>query len=116
MKKNKVKNWAKYFAGTLACAGLLFVGACDSDQNKTEEVTAPETELVNREVVAEEYDEAPIDTAQKTEFVTTPIPRTSSVDINRLLRDHPEVNQAIRTSLTSIAHEQSGWDEQIVKE
>lgn len=69
MKTSRIKNWIKYFAGTLAVSGMLAIGGCDNnttDQQKTNyenEVEAAENEIgdpnrdnVNQEIDADTYD------------------------------------------------------------
>lgn len=102
MKKYTVKNWISYCASTLALSGILLLGACGSEENTSDEVYAPETELVTREVEAEEYQEEEV--VVENEQVAAPTYRAnsaSSVNINRLLNEYPDVNQAIRTTLSS---------------
>ncbi|AHM59954.1 hypothetical protein D770_08455 [Flammeovirgaceae bacterium 311] len=105
---------------------MMLLGACGSDQNTTDEVYAPETEMVNREVETDEYAEDRVATTETTTVDqdmsaannTNASSSTassnwnngsmsaSSVNINRLLDQHPDVNQAIRSSLASMEYEQ----------
>ncbi len=118
MNKSTKKNWMRYFASTLAISGMMLLGACGSDQEAADEVSAPEIEMVNREVEEEEYTDtelATTETMQEDQNVnaTTNWNRgsmaASSVDIDELLNEHPEVNQAIRTTLSDIADVQSEY-------
>lgn len=113
MKKYPVKNCLKYFAGTIALSGIMLIGACSSDQNTADELYAPETETVNREVTTEEYREeevAPAENTQQNQHVTASRSAyaRSSVNIDRLLNEYPEVNEAIRTTLSSMTKEEIG--------
>lgn len=69
MKTQIIKTWTKYLSSTLAIAGLLTLGSCDSNTTNREqpnyenEVEAAENEIgdpnrdnVNREIDAESYD------------------------------------------------------------
>ena len=114
MKKSTVRNWMKYFASTIAISGIMLLGACGSDENTADEVYAPETEVVTREVETEEYveDEVAVPVQENRNVRST----ASSVNINRLLDKYPDVNQAIRTTLTSMTTEESVNNEYAVEE
>lgn len=119
MKKSTVKNWMKYFASTIAISGIMLLGACGSDENTADEVYAPETEVVNREVDTEEYIEDEVvatETVQDNQNMTASRNTASSVNINRLLDKYPDVNQAIRTTLTTMTSEESMNNEYAIEE
>ena len=113
MKKSTVKNWMKYFASTIAISGIMLLGACGSEENTVDEVYAPETEVVTREVEPEEYVEEEV-------AVTEPVQVTrntaSSINIDKLLDKYPEVNKAIRTTLITMTSEEGETNVSIVEE
>lgn len=109
----------KYFASTIAISGIMLLGACGSDENTADEVYAPETEVVNREVDTEEYIEDEVvatETVQDNQNMTASRNTASSVNINRLLDKYPDVNQAIRTTLTTMTSEESMNNEYAIEE
>lgn len=111
MKSFTGKNSIKYFATALAISGTMLLGACGSEEAETNEVYAPETEVVSREVETEEYRETEVastETMQENQAMTASSRRTSSVNIDRLLNEYPNVNQAIRTTLSAVETDQGG--------
>lgn len=65
MKKPIIKNWIKYFTGTLAVSGMLLVGGCDNNTNDQQdnttetaenEVGQPTRDNVSQDVETDTYD------------------------------------------------------------
>lgn len=104
----------RYWASALAVSGMLVMGACDSDEKPAEEVAVVETEVVNRPVEPSEYEEEevtePAPAMETTQASTNTAASQwnqagwsgSSVNISNLLQEYPNVNQAIRNTLSVV--------------
>lgn len=110
MKKPIIKNWIKYWTGTLAISGLLLMGACDNNEQAAAEAEEVVPERENVSVVPEE--EVVEEPAAETVFVEEEEPNNIPQEAQTLdatflnLEDHLEeyqqVNEAIRVTLTGI--------------
>ncbi|MBW3544709.1 MAG: fasciclin domain-containing protein, partial [Bacteroidetes bacterium] len=129
-----VRNWTRYWAGTLAISGMLVMGACGSDtERRTADETTTETSVPardnvsNREVADDELNTTATVDAQQNPASTTTTDQTdqtnqtttnttssrsgsrwsgSSVsNIDKHVEKFSEVNEAIEQSLSEIAGE-----------
>lgn len=115
MNKPIVKNWMRYWVSTLAVSGMLVMGAACDSEKPAEDTRALERENVTNTQVEEpvvvEEEVAVVQEEQTAPATTQTTNRNrsgwggSSANINRLLKQYPEVNNAIENTLAEYTDE-----------